>query len=112
VDIDILIRGEDEQSVYDAVEPLGFLVRATPMHFGPIEIRRVSKIDPEAGDTLMLDLLLVTADTEDVWASRQRVALEDVELPVVSRAGLIKLKSFRLSGTDRDDIARLRGEEQ
>src|SRR5882757_8500520 len=75
VDIDLMIRSEDEERVYATVEPLGFRIRATPMHFdqGKMEIRRVTKIDP-AGDTLMLDLLLVTRALEVVWRDRMKVA--------------------------------------
>ncbi len=111
VDIDLMIRPEDEERVYPAVEPLGFRIRAKPMHFdhGKMEIRRVTKIDP-AGDTLMLDLLLVTPAFENVWRDRIRVDSEFGSISVVSREGLIELKSGRMSGTDQDDIKRLRDE--
>jgi hypothetical protein len=111
VDIDLLIRPEDEERIYPAVEPLGFRIRAKPMHFdhGKMEIRRVTKIDP-AGDTLMLDLLLVTPPFENVWRDRIRVDSEFGSISVVSREGLIELKSGRMSGTDQDDIKRLRDE--
>ncbi len=111
VDIDLLIRPEDEERVYPAVEPLGFRIRAKPMHFdqGKMEIRRVTKIDP-AGDTLMLDLLLVTSAFENVWRDRIRVDSEFGSISVVSREGLIELKSGRMSGIDQDDIKRLRDE--
>jgi len=110
VDIDLLIRPEDEERVYAAVGSLEF--RATPMHFdqGKMEIRRVSKFDP-AGDTLMLDLLLVTSAFEDVWRDRMRIESEFGPISVVSRRGLIELKSGRMSGVDQDDIKRLRGED-
>jgi len=112
VDIDLLIRPEDEERVYAAVEPLGFRIRATPMHFdhGKMEIRRVTKIDP-AGDTLMLDLLLVTEAFENVWRDRTRIDSELGSISVVSRQGLIELKSGRMSGVDQDDIKRLRDED-
>ena len=111
VDIDLMIRPEDEERVYAAVEPMGFRIRAKPMHFdqGKMEIRRVTKIDP-AGDTLMLDLLLVTSAYEDVWRDRIRVDSEFGSICVVSREGLIELKSGRMSGIDQDDIKRLRDE--
>lgn len=111
VDIDLMIRSEDEERVYAAVEPVGFRIRATPMHFdqGKMEIRRVTKIDP-AGDTLMLDLLLVTSAYENVWRDRIRVDSEFGSICVVSREGLIELKSGRMSGIDQDDIKRLRDE--
>jgi hypothetical protein len=111
VDIDLLIRPADEDRVYAAVEPLGFRTRATPMHFdhGKMEIRRVSKFGP-AGDTLMLDLLLVTPAFENVWSDRITVDSALGSISVVSREGLIELKSGRMSGVDQDDIKRLRDE--
>jgi nucleotidyltransferase AbiEii toxin of type IV toxin-antitoxin system len=106
VDIDLLIPAEAEERVYAAVEPLGFRIRANPMHF---EIRRISKIDP-AGDTLMLDLLLVTPAFENVWRDRRTIESDFGPISVVSREGLIELKSGRMSGVDQDDIKRLRDE--
>jgi hypothetical protein len=111
VDIDLLIPAESEELVYAAVEPLGFHIRANPMHFdqGRMEIRRISKIDP-AGDTLMLDLLLVTPAFENVWRDRTSIESDFGPIWVVSREGLIELKSGRMSGVDQDDIKRLRDE--
>jgi Domain of unknown function (DUF1814). len=111
VDIDLLIRPEDEERVYAAVEPLGFRLRAAPMHFdgGKMEIRRVTKLVP--GDALMLDLLLVTPAFEDVWRDRTIIDSEFGSISVVSRSGLIELKSGRMSGVDQDDIKRLRNED-
>jgi len=65
-------------------------------------------IEPDDGDTLMLDMLLVTLKMETVRESRLRVPWEGGELPVVSPRGLIELKSKRLSGQDQDDIINLR----
>ena len=112
VDIDLLIRPEAEERVYAAVEPLGFRIRANPMHFdeGRMEIRCISKIDP-AGDTLMLDLLLVTPAFENVWRDRTTIESDFGFISVVSRLGLIELKSGRMSGVDQDDIKRLRDED-
>lgn len=113
VDLDILIRPESVDATFDAVRPLGYLMKAFPMQFakGSVEIRRVSKIDQRDGDTLMLDLLLVTPASQVVWETRLIAALPDgTKIPVVSREGLIALKKMRSSGTDLDDIAKLRGE--
>jgi hypothetical protein len=111
VDIDLLIPADVEERVYAAVAPLGFRIRANPMHFdhGRMEIRRISKIDP-AGDTLMLDLLLVTPAFENVWRDRRKIESDFGPISVVSREGLIELKSGRMSGVDQDDIKRLRDE--
>lgn len=112
VDIDLLIRPEAEERVYAAVEPLGFRIRANPMRCdqGRMEIRRISKIVP-AGDTLMLDLLLVTPAFENVWRDRTTIESDFGPISVVSRQGLIELKSGRMSGVDQDDIKRLRDED-
>jgi Nucleotidyl transferase AbiEii toxin, Type IV TA system len=109
VDIDLLILPSDESRVYDAVAELGYRMKAMPMSFGRgvTEIRRVSKIDREDGDTMMLDLLLVTDANRGAWASRERRPWLGGELVVVSREGLIALKSARGSKQDLADIERL-----
>lgn len=112
VDIDILIQAQALDAAYGAVATLGYVVKAFPMmfHEGAVEIRRVSKFDPAGGDVLMLDFLLVTAALADVWESRELVEWERGSINVVSKEGLIRLKSLRGSGRDADDIAQLRGE--
>jgi len=110
VDIDLLIVGDDFERVKAAVQPLGYVIEAQPMTFarGAVEIRRLSKIDKETGIVLSLDLLLVTPQIEEVWRSRTEVVWENDRLKIVSREGLIGLKSIRASGQDMDDIKRLR----
>ena len=114
VDLDLLVRAEAFEAAEAACSPLGYTFKARPMRFadGAVEIRRVTKIDPVSHDALMLDFLLVTQDIEDVWASRQLFETEDASIWVVSREGLIKLKTFRSSGRDLEDIAALRGESE
>ncbi len=111
VDVDLLVPTEAAAQIVAAVSPLGYNVAAAPMTFagGAVEIRRVSKIDPQAGDVLSLDLLLVTPIATLPWATRTRVAWEGGELSVVSPAGLIALKRLRGSGQDQDDIRHLEG---
>ena len=58
----------------------------------------------------MLDLLLVTPAILPVWKSRKEVAWEHGTLWVVSRDGLMALKSLRGSGQDLEDISRLKKE--
>lgn len=112
VDIDLLIRPEDLDRAYAVAERCGYTFRARPMSFadGEVEIRRVSKIDPDTRDPLMLDFLLVTPQYEDVWATRQVALIEDGQISVVSREGLVKMKRSRSSGRDLDDIAALQSE--
>lgn len=110
VDIDLLVPPDALEAVKAAVRELGYRVEALPMVAadGAVRIHRLSKPDPESGDVLSVDLLLVTPPIEEAWRTRESVDWEEGCLPVVSRAGLILLKSLRGSGQDRDDIRRLR----
>jgi hypothetical protein len=109
VDIDLLVPADALAATQAIGEALGYTIKALPMSFysGAVVIHRQSKPDPEGGDVLMLDLLLVTSAIEDVWNRRERVDWAGGSISVVSREGLVKLKRFRSSGTDLDDIARL-----
>jgi hypothetical protein len=113
VDIDLLVRADDQERIFSVVEPLGFSVHARPMNFegGSVQIRRVSKIDSD-DEALMLDLLLVTSANENAWHGRQTVTWRGRPIGVVSPEGLIALKLSRSSKQDLADIERLqRGEE-
>ncbi len=109
IDIDMLIPAESLERVMAIATELGYKIRGKDMSFanGAVEIRRVSKIDPESGDLLSLDLLLVTPQIRMVWDARVESEWEDGTLSVVSRAGLIALKQLRRSGQDLDDIKAL-----
>jgi Nucleotidyl transferase AbiEii toxin, Type IV TA system len=113
VDIDLLVRAEDESPIYSAVEPLGFRVQARPMRFdgGAVEIRRVTKIDSD-GETIMLDLLFVTTANREAWETRQVVSWRDRPITVVSPEGLIALKLHRSSQQDLADIERLHQDDE
>lgn len=109
VDIDLLVPADHLPATEAVAESLGYVIKARPMSFsgGAVVIHRQSKLDPEGGDVLMLDLMLVTPQIEDVWKEREELEWQEGTISVVSREGLIKLKRFRSSGTDLDDIARL-----
>jgi hypothetical protein len=113
VDIDLLVPADAVDAIESVVADLGYTVKALPMRFsdGAVQIRRVSKIDRSDGDTMMLDLLLVTPATEDVWAARQQLTWRDRPIVVVSREGLVALKRFRSSRQDLVDIERLESDE-
>lgn len=109
VDIDLVIEADALSATEAVAGSLGYRLKARPMNFssGAIVIHRVSKIDPDGGDVLMLDLMIVTPSIADVWSSREKLNWQRGTISVVSREGLIKLKRFRASGTDLDDIERL-----
>ena len=112
IDIGLMILPESLEKVQKLVRKLGYIKEAMPMRFAEreIEIRRISKFDRESGDMLSLDLLKVTPALLTVWKTRKEVAWENGTLWVVSRDGLITLKSMRGSGQDLDDIRRLKEE--
>lgn len=110
LDIDIMIEASSLEETKRAVHELGFTLSAAPMEFhaGKIHIHHVSKVEPGTGETLILDLLIVTPEIKGAWESRTKVEWEAGTLSVVSPEGLILLKSFRRSGQDQDDIKYLR----
>lgn len=93
---------------------IGFDVPARKLVFGlragtPREIHRVSKLDPDTGELLAVDLILVGAELADVWTTRQLVLRGPRKLIAVSREGLAKMK--RIAGRPQDlaDLAKLEG---
>lgn len=111
LDIDIMVDPDLLDKVKQIVENLGFNIPARPMTFkgGSVQIHRMTKIDNESGEHLVLDLLIVTPETRLSWGSRISVDWEGGTLKVLSPKGLILLKSLRKSGQDMDDIKYLKG---
>jgi hypothetical protein len=112
IDIDLLIQSSALDEVFAIAKSLDYNIRGKDMSFagGSIEIRRISKIDPNDGELLPLDLLLVTPAVIDAWESRRRADWEGGKLSVVSADGLIALKQLRGSDQDLVDIKALLGE--
>ena len=112
IDIDLLIPSDSLDEVLKIAKSLGYNIRGKDMSFarGAVEIRRVSKIDPEDGELLSLDLLLVTPVILGSWESRLEADWEGGKLSVVSASGLIALKQLRGSAQDLADIEALTGE--
>jgi len=88
--------------VIEVAESRGYSIRGLDMSFADdaIEIRRISKIDRPNKVVISLDLLLVTPKIQHVWDSRVQAEWEGGGLSVVSREGLIALKT--LSGRPQD----------
>ena len=111
VDIDLLILAEELESVFRIAAKLGYGVKAEPMELagGKVVIHRVTKLFSETEDYLSVDLILAEDEMKPVWESRQKVKLEQGDLTVVSREGLIDLKQLRGSKQDLADIDHLKG---
>lgn len=110
MDIDVLLPGDRVEAAMRAARAIGFDIPARTMVFGlrtgePREVQRVSKLDPDTGALLSLDLLVVGPTLAEVWAQRTAVRWRDRDVAIVSRAGLIAMK--RLAGRPQDlaDIA-------
>jgi hypothetical protein len=114
VDIDLLVQRSDVERILSIASRFGYTVRSKPMVFqdGSIEIHRVVKVLGEDEDPLTLDLLLVTPALEEVWQSCEWKEWDGGTFWVVSREGLIRLKSLRGSGIDLEDLRRLRAEDE
>jgi hypothetical protein len=110
-DIDLMIEDADLAQLASAVQPLGFWLQPVPFvfHDGAITIRRFVKTG--APDFLILDVLMVTPATRPAWDTRRQLDTDFGSVPVVSRAGLIALKTLRGSGQDLDDIEKLKADE-
>ncbi|MFH1024158.1 MAG: hypothetical protein V1809_12330 [Planctomycetota bacterium] len=111
VDIDLLVPPASLPAAIAVAAARGYTVEAAPMRFaeGTIEIRRFTKTDPDSSDHLMLDLVVVTPALATIWEGRRPMDWEHGRLSVVSKEGLIRMKSLRKSGQDQDDIRRLEG---
>ncbi len=113
VDIDILVEESSLEKVKSVARDNGYTLDAGLMRFsgGRIRIYRLTKIDPQEEDALVLDILLVTPTLDTVWESRFEVRWEDGPLWVVSKEGLVYMKKLRGGGRDLDDIAFLQGDD-
>jgi hypothetical protein len=112
LDVDLLLPIEQVERAKQVAREQGYRIETGPLvvRKDVIEIHRLSKPDPETGDLLSLDLLVVTPTLAPVWETRQRVSWEHGTVPVVSRAGLATMKRLRESGQDLDDIQMLEAE--
>jgi acetolactate synthase regulatory subunit len=110
LDIDIMVEPELLDKIKQIVENFGFNIRSAPMSFkgGAVQIHRMTKIDRETGEHMVLDLLLVTPQTKTSWDSKISVDWEGRKLKVLDPKGLILLKLLRKSGQDLDDIEYLK----
>lgn len=111
-DIDILIKPEFLEEVCQIVAGKGYDIRGLDMSFkeSTVEIRRVSKIDGD-GEMLSLDFLLVTPKIENVWETKEEYDWQGKNLWLVSRTGLIEMKTLAGRSKDLIDLGRLKGEE-
>lgn len=106
IDVDLLVPRDEIERAKAAIRSRGYAIDTGLMvvRKGVIEMHRLSKSDPDTGDILSVDLLIVTPDLAHAWETRERVRWEAGEVPVVSISGLIQMKRLRANGQDLDDI--------
>lgn len=109
-DIDLLVARSDVPRVLDAVRPLGFVYAALPMTFDagtPRErhVQRVSKL--EAGEHLLIDLILAEGAMAEMLEGSISVELPEGPLRVVAREKLLAMKRLAARAQDIADIQKL-----
>lgn len=112
IDIDLMVQSDDLERAWETAQSLGYNVEGLPLNFhdGAIQIRRISKLEPEHKRLITVDFLLVTELTRQVWSDRETVTWRNGTISTVSREGLIKLKELSGRPQDRVDIERLQNE--
>lgn len=105
-DIDLLVEADDLSAAEAVGRDLGFTL-ASDLAFGSgLFIRRLAKV---VGDeVLVLDLLRVDEGSRTTFQERLRARLDDLEVAVVSRSGLERMKLAAGRAQDLADLARLR----
>lgn len=110
VDIDLLVPEDQLQQVLKTVETAGFWIPSGRMPFKAktpmaMDIYRVSKA--QGAELISLDLIVVSEGLQEVWESREFYEVDNVICPVVSRSGLIQMKTIAGRPQDLVDIQRL-----
>lgn len=110
VDIDLLVPEDQLQQVLKTVETAGFWIPSGRMPFKAkapmaMDIYRVSKA--QGAELISLDLIVVSEGLREVWESREFYEVDTVVCPVVSRSGLIQMKTIAGRPQDLVDIQRL-----
>ena len=109
-DIDFLVEASDVAPAMAALSRAGFTLRAGPIPLGaktpfPQTLHRATKVVGHAH--LTVDLLEVSPSYRAAWEGRITVTWKGRELSVVSRSGLIDMKSKSTRLRDQADIEAL-----
>jgi len=106
-DIDLLTDATSVDQIVAIAKRLGFVFGAAPMAFSDgVEIHRWSK--GVGAEVLALDIMVVSPAYQEIWDTRERVALSDLVINVVSRDGLIQMKLCAARPKDLMDVENLR----
>jgi len=115
VDIDIMVLEEDIPRIEALVAPMGFDISAgvIPIKSGTPQEQRVARVTKiQDGDFLTLDLMIVTPILKEIWDERISLKLDDIDVPIVSRNGLIQMKRWAGRPKDFIDLSELEASAQ
>ena len=105
----MLFRSDDLDAAFTVARKLAYDIEGLPLEFdgGSFQLRRLSKINKETRSLITVDFILVTDMIRDVWDDREHLDWGVGSAWVVSRRGLIKMKTA--AGRDQDivDIRKL-----
>jgi hypothetical protein len=110
-DIDFLVRPEDLERAKSAARGVGYTLEALPMRFSDgMQMQRVSKA--QGAELMTVDFILVDANLEPVWQSRQRRATDALPVCVISREALIAMKVAAGRPQDQADVIKLQEQDR
>ena len=112
IDIDLLIRESDLESIVHVLRALGYTLSSgiIPLDVGKQSESRIYRTSKTSGEEhLTIDLMFVTPILEDVWSTREELSLGDVRIHVVSLQGLRKMKELAGRPQDVADLENLKG---
>ena len=109
-DMDFLVQRNDLPRILDVTKKCGYDEEVESLTLGPrdkptCEIRRVNKFQGEAH--LMVDFILVNPHLDEIWAGQIFFSWQGLTVPVVSAAGLAKMKRLASRPQDLLDIETL-----
>lgn len=110
MDIDLLIEEQRLPDVRRLAATAGFTHETGFLNLAVGRVRLFRMVKFAGQEFIPLDLLLVSPDLQAAWNSRQTMPTADGNITVVSAEGLIQMKVKRNSGTDQDDIRKLKGQ--
>ena len=109
-DIDLLVRDEDLPRVRETARAAGFTVEAGSFTINrgrPGESRFYRMLKTAGPEHLLLNLLAVTPDREESFASREAQLADDLPLTVIGREGLRRMKLAAARPKDLEDLRKL-----
>lgn len=111
-DLDVLVAPEHLVAIKEVARALGFVLEALPMRLksSNLVMHRLSKL--VEGSLLSLDLIVAEDEAAPVYEGRQQVEYEGGRFWVVSKAGLVSMKTAAGRPQDVFDLERLVAEEE